>query len=82
LPNGYRLLIGHSMHVEESVLEHAFTVTLSTIASIVFLALAGGVLMSRSVLRRIDAISQTTTEIMRGQLSQRLPVRERDDEFD
>jgi len=35
-----------------------------------------------SVLRRIDSVSRTATEIMSGDLSQRLSVTKRDDEFD
>jgi signal transduction histidine kinase len=46
------------------------------------LTLLGGLLMSRSVLRRVDAINRTSKEIMSGDLSRRIPVSRRGDEFD
>lgn len=46
------------------------------------LALAGGFLVSRSVLRRIARIGQAGQSIMRGDLSRRLPTRGTGDELD
>ena len=46
------------------------------------LALAGGVLMSRSTARRIEAIRSTGLEIMRGDLSRRIPRDGSRDDFD
>jgi len=46
------------------------------------LALAGGIAMSRSTLRRFDAINQTCRRIMSGDLSQRIQTRGADDEID
>jgi signal transduction histidine kinase len=46
------------------------------------LALAGGLTMSRSTLRRLDAINQTCGRIMSGDLSLRIPTRGADDEID
>jgi len=46
------------------------------------LALLGGFLMSASVTRRIEAINQTSREIVTGRLHQRMPVRGTGDEFD
>jgi signal transduction histidine kinase len=49
----------------------------------VLLALVGGMLMSASVLRRVDAVNQTAREIVgSSDLSRRLPVRGSGDEFD
>jgi len=45
-------------------------------------SLIGGLTIGASVLRRIDSVNRTATEIMSGDLSQRLSVTERDDEFD
>jgi len=39
-------------------------------------------MIGTSVLRRIDSVSRTASEIMSGDLSQRLRVTDRDDEFD
>jgi signal transduction histidine kinase len=46
------------------------------------LGLAGGFLMSRGMLSRIDAINRTTRRIMAGDLSQRISLKGSRDEFD
>jgi signal transduction histidine kinase len=46
------------------------------------LALLGGVIMSRGMLRRIELINQTSRNIMAGDLSQRIPIRGSGDELD
>jgi signal transduction histidine kinase len=46
------------------------------------LALAGGAVMSGSLLHRVEAIGRASREIMEGNLAQRLPIRGTDDEFD
>src|SRR5258708_7483811 len=51
-------------------------------AVILFLAVAGGVLLGASFLRRIDTIGRTTRAIMEGDLSARIPVRGTNDEID
>jgi signal transduction histidine kinase len=46
------------------------------------LALLGGWVLSHRVLRRLEAINQTSREIMEGDLSRRIPVGGSDDDFD
>lgn len=46
------------------------------------LALGGGAIISASLLRRVEAVSQTSREIMDGNLARRMPVNGSDDEFD
>lgn len=46
------------------------------------LAFAGGIAMSRSTMRRIEAINQTSREIMTGNLDRRIPLRGSGDDFD
>jgi signal transduction histidine kinase len=53
-----------------------------TIAVAVLLAVGGGVLMSRFILRRIDAVTTTTARIIAGDLGQRVPLYGSGDEFD
>jgi signal transduction histidine kinase len=48
----------------------------------ILLALAGGVVMSLGLVRRVETMSQASREIMAGDLSRRIPVRGSDDEFD
>jgi signal transduction histidine kinase len=46
------------------------------------LALAGSIVMSRSMLKRIERINQTSREIMAGDLQRRIDTMGTDDEFD
>jgi signal transduction histidine kinase len=46
------------------------------------LALAGGAIMSVGLLRRIESVSQTSRDIVKGDLQRRVPVRDSGDEFD
>lgn len=48
----------------------------------VLLGVAGGVMMSRSTVRRIEAINQTSREIIQGDLSRRIPSEGSGDDFD
>ena len=52
------------------------------LAITVALALGVGLLMSAGVMRRIEAINQTSREIMEGDLSRRMPRDGTDDDFD
>ncbi len=47
-----------------------------------WMGLVGGILMSASLVRRIETINQTSRSIMSGQLSQRMPSNGTQDEFD
>jgi signal transduction histidine kinase len=46
------------------------------------LGLIGGLMMSWSMMRRLDAINQTSRQIMTGELSRRIPTKGTNDEFD
>jgi signal transduction histidine kinase len=48
----------------------------------VVLAVAGGLIMSIGVLRRVEAVSQASRAIMAGDLTQRMVLRGTEDEFD
>ena len=54
---------------------------LGVLGIILFSLVAGGI-TARRVLRRIDTIRDTSTKIMSGNLSERVPVTRRNDEFD
>ncbi|MDH3659067.1 MAG: HAMP domain-containing histidine kinase [Alphaproteobacteria bacterium] len=83
LRGGYRLLVGRE--VEERLqlqtrIKHALSWGLGLT---LLLGLAGGLLMSRGLLRRVDGINRTTEQIMAGDLSRRITLnRTRGDEFD
>ena len=63
----------------DRVLDRAFVLVLGIT---LVLALAGGLLMSNNVLRRVGAINATSRQIMAGDLSRRMPTRDSRDEFD
>jgi signal transduction histidine kinase len=80
--DGAYLFVGLStaqLHGMENVVERAFLWGLSLA---VLLAVAGGAAMSLAVLRRIEAVSQTSRDIVGGDLQQRIPDRGSGDEFD
>ena len=82
LPEDYQLLVG--MDVEDlllfrSLMRRALYWGLGFAG---LLGLMGGLLASRNLLRRIDAISESSRDIMRGNLSGRMPIRGSGDELD
>ena len=82
LSNGLKLTIGHEISDEKALLDHTFALVAGATLLTLMFSLIGGVWIGTSVLRRIDSVSRTASEIMSGDLSQRLSVTERDDEFD
>jgi len=54
---------------------------IAAVAMTLLLGLSGGFWMGRRILAQAGAISAVATQIMRGDLSQRLPVRDADDEI-
>jgi len=82
LPDGFSLLVAQDVH-DRYLTQHMFTTTLPwTVALILVLGLAGGALLSRNMLRRLDSINRTSSEIIAGDLSRRVPVGGAHDEFD
>jgi len=82
LSDGLKLTIGHEISDEKALLDHTFVLVVGATLLTLLFSLIGGVWIGTSVLRRIDSVSRTASEIMSGDLSQRLRVTERDDEFD
>jgi signal transduction histidine kinase len=77
-----RLLVGRdieSLQRTQSLMQKAIG---WGIGLTLLLGLAGGFLMSRGMLSRIDAINRTTRRIMAGDLSQRISLKGSRDEFD
>jgi signal transduction histidine kinase len=82
LANGSYLFVGVSdfeLDEMQEVIGHAF---LWGAAATILLALGGGVATSLAVLRRVESISATSREIMRGDLARRIVLRGSGDEFD
>lgn len=82
LPDNYQLLVATDMSEQRALLNKVFNSMLLAILVIFTLAGIGGYLMGYGVLRRIDSVRQTAGEIMDGDLSQRMSVTKRNDEFD
>ena len=82
LTDGFRLLVGREVE-DRLQIEAQIRRTLGWgLALTLLLGLAGGFVMSRGMLGRVDAINRTTRRIMAGDLSQRIALRGSRDEFD
>jgi len=82
LSNGMRLVVGRDVVERRGysvIIVQSFM--FGVLGIIVFSIIAGGV-TARRVLKRIDTIRDTSTKIMSGNLSERVPVTKRNDEFD
>lgn len=79
---GMRLLVGRDVHNLMEVQELVSRALTWGMGVTVALAFAGGLFMSRSTLKRIESINQTSREIMKGDLSRRIPTRGSGDDFD
>ncbi|MGF1526107.1 MAG: sensor histidine kinase [Candidatus Competibacterales bacterium] len=82
LVGGYRLLVGSDLHAETALLRRTLGVVLGVSAVTLLLTLVGSISMGQRTLRQIDAVSRTAGEIMAGDLSRRIPITERESEFD
>ena len=82
LPGDFSLLVAQDVH-DRYLTERMFTTTLPwTVLLILVLGAAGGALISRNMLRRLDAINRTSGEIIAGDLTRRVPLTGSGDEFD
>ena len=82
LPGGFRLLVGRDLEERERLYHIVLAAARWSVAIVVVLGLAGGLFVSRRVLRRVDAMTETTRTIMAGDLGERLPVAGTGDELD
>lgn len=82
LQGGLHLLVGRDTRELKATQQLIIRALLWGFAITLALALLGGVIMSRGMLRRIELINQTSRDIMAGDLSQRVPTRGTRDEFD
>jgi len=82
LPGGFRLLVGRDLEERERIYRIVLAAGRWSVAIVIILGLAGGLFVTRRVLRRIDAMTETTRSIMQGDLGERLPVAGTGDELD
>ncbi|HEV8015230.1 MAG TPA: HAMP domain-containing sensor histidine kinase [Stellaceae bacterium] len=82
LPGNFHLLVGRSLR-DARLFRLRITTTLGWAALITLaLGVIGGLLMTRNMLRKVDAVNRTSTRIIHGDLSQRVPMSGNGDEFD
>ncbi len=82
LADGSVLFVGENadaLIAMDRLITHAFV---AIVGITVLIGLAGGLLVARSSLRRVEAISDASREIMAGDLSRRVAVTGNHDEFD
>jgi hypothetical protein len=82
LPGGFRLLVGRDLEERERLFGIIANAGQWSLALVVVLGLAGGFFVSRRVLNRIEAMTETAQTIMAGDLAGRLPVAGTGDELD
>jgi len=82
LPNGFYLLVGRDIRDQTEVRALIIDGLSWAALSALVLAVAGGVLVQRAVLRRVENINRTASAIVRGDLARRLPTRGTTDELD
>jgi signal transduction histidine kinase len=82
LPGGFRLLVGRDLEERERIYGIIANAGRWSFALVVVLGLAGGFFVSRRVLKRIDAMTDTAHTIMAGDLTGRLPIAGSGDELD
>ena len=82
LSNGMRLVVGRDVVERRGYSAIILQSFLVGVVGIIMFSLVAGGITARRVLRRIDTIQQTSTKIMSGNLSERVPVTKRNDEFD
>ena len=81
-PTGLHLIVARDIENQETLKRMLRRAFLLGYAFIIVIGIAGGILVSRRILRRVDAASDAARAIMQGNLAQRIPVTGRDDEFE
>ncbi|HEX3860852.1 MAG TPA: HAMP domain-containing sensor histidine kinase [Stellaceae bacterium] len=82
IPEGYRLLVGRDIS-DAAAFRDRIRATLlwSGLVALGF-GLIGGTVMSRNLLRRVEQVNRTAERVVAGNLSDRVPRRGTNDEFD
>jgi signal transduction histidine kinase len=82
LDSGLILVVGRDVLERRGFTAIIFQSFLFGVGGILLFSIIAGVVTSLRVLRRIDAITSTSSKIMSGNLSERIAVTGRNDEFD
>lgn len=82
LPSGLRLLVGRDLEERARLAEAIRRARGLSLFMVLLLGGFGAWFVTRRVLSRVDAIALSSARIMDGNLTERLPVSNTDDEFD
>ena len=82
LESGLRLVVGRDVIERRGFTAIVFQGFFYAVIGILVFSVLAGVITSRRVLTRIDAINATSAKIMSGNLGERIPVTNANDEFD
>jgi signal transduction histidine kinase len=82
LPDGWFLVVGQSMDQFGDIEDWILQVAGWSLAAAFVMALVGGLATSARILRRIEAITAASGEIVQGNLAHRIALRGTGDEFD
>lgn len=82
LPGGYHLLVGRDTD-ERSDFHRIMGEGIAwALVPVLLVGLGSGILVGRYALHRVDAVAATSREIVKGDLTRRVPLSGSDDEFD
>ena len=82
LPGRYGLLVGRDINQLTEAKRRIVQALTWGLMIMLLLAFLGGLVLSRRTVRKIERINQTTRSIMSGDLSRRVPLTNRNDDFD
>jgi signal transduction histidine kinase len=82
VPGGFVLIVGRDIEDQRRFADTMWQVALWSVGLMSALGIGAGLLVSRSVLRRIEAVTETSRTIMAGDLSKRIPLDGSGDELD
>ncbi|MEI9849515.1 MAG: HAMP domain-containing sensor histidine kinase [Sphingomonas sp.] len=82
LPDGTRLLVGRDVEDLDRVERAIRRALVYGLPALLLLITGAGALSSRAIGKRIETMSGTARRVMEGDLSERVPLRGRDDDFD
>lgn len=82
LVGGVRLLVGRTLEGRVQIQGAIRESLLWALAALWAMAVGGGAVLSRTILRRVGEVAAINREVMVGELGRRVPVRGSGDEFD
>ena len=82
LAGGYLLLVGRDFSARQDFRGNLLAIFTGALTVVMALGLVGGAVMSRNLLRRVDAMADASRRIMAGDLCGRVPTDGSGDEFD